>query len=127
MNLNIKGVDKVIQWFGQWPSFHDAEITELHLDRYAASLLKIHTWNTKRETDEKSHYKTDKHAVVIFTLTKITDLELYHFGQNVIGDLDIEQTQQGYKIIMKPCYGLYGFLEAKDLTLDVLPGKPKIS
>ena len=65
MDIQFEGANKVIEWFGKWPSFHDAEIIELRLVRYGTCRLKIHTWNTKSEVDEKGFYVTDKHAVVI--------------------------------------------------------------
>jgi hypothetical protein len=40
--IEFPGTDKIIQWFGQWPSFHDAEILELHLNRTGESWIKIH-------------------------------------------------------------------------------------
>ena len=125
MDLQIEGVNKVLQWFGKWPSFHDAEIIELDLVRYGISLLKIHTWNTTDKVDEEGHYITEKHAIVVLNLTEVTDLELFHFSQNVIFDLVIEKTKQGYKITLNPSYGLAGFLEAENISIDVQPYKPK--
>ncbi len=127
MDLQIEGVNKVVQWFGEWPSFHDAEIIELYLVRYGTSILKIHTWNTTDKVDDKGYYITEKHAIVVFNLIEVTDLELYHFSQNVIFELGIEKTKQGYKITLAPCYGLTGFLEAKNIIIDIQPGKPKES
>jgi hypothetical protein len=33
MTPNIPGAESVVKWFGKWPSFHDAEIMTLHIDR----------------------------------------------------------------------------------------------
>ena len=49
---NVPGSDAVVAWFGEWPSFHDAEILELHLDRENVSWVKVHVWLSSGETYE---------------------------------------------------------------------------
>ena len=52
----IVGSEKVTSIFSGWPSFHDAEVTEVHLDRgeintkankfdYPVMTLKVLVWN----------------------------------------------------------------------------------
>jgi hypothetical protein len=36
------GASNIIAWFGSWPSFHDAEVVSLLLDREGESVLKVH-------------------------------------------------------------------------------------
>ena len=38
---NIPGADVVVATLGRWPSFHDAEITRLHLERDGVSTISI--------------------------------------------------------------------------------------
>ena len=33
MTPNISGADAVVAWFGEWPTFHDAEVLTVHIDR----------------------------------------------------------------------------------------------
>jgi hypothetical protein len=125
MMTEFPGADKVIQWFGQWPSFHDAEILELHLARAGRSWLKIHTWNMTDQVDESGHYRLEKHAVVTFTLEEVTGLQVDGFSsQNVIAGLEVERLAEGFRITLAPCYGLAGTLEAARVIVDVAPGKP---
>jgi immunity protein 50 of polymorphic toxin system len=107
----ISGVEEIVSWYGEWPSFHDAEILELHLERTGRCWLKIYTvWN--------------KQAVVTFKMEEVTDLELADFShQNVIGGLELEETPTGTRLIMTPCYGLAGYLEAKRMSVELSPGK----
>ena len=51
-------------WFGYWPSFHAAEVIELHLCRSSSS-IKIRTWQAKKEVDVQHGYNVmTKHVVV---------------------------------------------------------------
>lgn len=125
MPVDIPGANQVIAWFGKWPSFHDAEILEVHLDRKGLSRVKIHTWNTTDKVDGQGYYVMDKHAVVTFALEDISELELNGFSsQNVIGGLDVDRTNEGYRLSFHPCYGLTGTLEAKKVSVELKPGKP---
>jgi hypothetical protein len=127
MDFQIEGKSKVVEWFGKWPAFHDAEIVSLELVRYGNSILKIHTWNITNQLNEKGYYVTDKHAVVSFTLIDVINLELFGFGQNVISELEIEQIEQGYRLAVKPCYGLHGFIEAKKIIVDLQPANAEFT
>ena len=69
----IPGFAAVVKWFGHWPSFHDAEILELHFDRANQSWIKIHMWLM---SEEPGKLKLRKHAIVTFTLEQVIDLEL---------------------------------------------------
>jgi len=117
----ISGKDAVVQWFGGWPDFHDAEVVSLTLARSGESLLRVYP------------YYPAKPAMVDFVLEQVTDLELADFsGQNVISGLSVEgrtdQTGQGAtRISMGPCFGLSGWIDAKRVRLQVIPGEPSTS
>ncbi len=113
----IPGSDKVREWFGYWPDFHDAEIVSLHLCRSGDSVLRVYP------------YAPEKPATVEFFLSEMVGLELWDFSsQNVIGSLDIEWAKREdsdtvVRLRMHPCYGLAGYLEAKEIRVSVMPGK----
>ena len=76
----IPGSAAVVQWFGEWPDFHDAEIVSLSLARTGESILRIYP------------FYPDRPATVVFNFEEITDVELGDFsGQNVISSLKIEE------------------------------------
>src|SRR5712692_434714 len=56
----IDGARELHDWFGYWPSFHDAEIIRLHLNRRGSSSLVIHTWEMTKEVDEKGLLHADQ-------------------------------------------------------------------
>ena len=118
----IEGADEVVKWFGHWPSFHDAEILELHLDRACRSWIKIHAWLMTNEIDENNYYKRDKHAVVKFAFERVFKLELTGFSiQNVISELSLEKGVRGLRLCLSRCYGLSGFIEADRMSVSLEP------
>jgi hypothetical protein len=114
----LSGTDAVVQWFGGWPDFHDAEVVSLTLARSTESLLRV------------CPYYPAKPAMVDFILEQVTDLELADFSvQNVISGLSVEaradQTdQKAVRITMGPCFGLSGWIDAKRVRLQVIPRQP---
>jgi hypothetical protein len=122
---NIPGAKQLFDLFGYWPSFHDAEILQVHLDRTNESWLKIHTWETTKELDHEGHFVLDKHVVVTLTLRDLEDLDLIGFNhQNVIFGLSISPGETGIEISLEACYGLAGTMIAKNVSLEVLPVEP---
>ena len=104
----IPGADELFQWFGGDPSFHDAEVLELHLNRSGSSRIRVMT--------------VFKPATVTFSLKGITNLELADFSsQNVIFDLHLEKRDGVFRLTMSPCYGIAGFVEATELAIDIAP------
>ncbi len=120
---SIDGAQAVLDWFGCWPSFHDAEIVELHLSRRRPSRLCILNWRVDWQVVENGYYRREKEAVVTFALDRITDLKLEEFShQNVIGELYIEKREGRVRLILAPCYGISGFIEAEAVSVQVAPG-----
>lgn len=122
---DLVGADALIAWFGRWPSFHDAEILSVELNRAGTSRVRIHTWNMTTDVNASGGYKIDRHCIVLFLLEQISDLELADFsGQNVIFGLEIEKRETGYRLELSPCYGLAGYLVAKSIRVEYEPGIP---
>ena len=121
----IPGAEAVVEWFGRWPSFHDAEIIDVHFDRAGRSAIRIHAWLMTEGIDSDGFYVSDRHAVVTFGLEDIVDLELFGFSnQNVIFGLTVERTDRGHRLKLDPCYGLSGAIEAERVSVGLAPGKP---
>jgi hypothetical protein len=121
----ISGGAELQEWFGYWPSFHDAEIISLHLNREANSSLRVHTWEMTKEMDDKGYYVLTKHIVVEFIFEAVSALSLEGFNaQNVIFGLAIEKTDSGFLVMLDNCYGVSGSIEAGRISLRLTPGKP---
>ena len=126
---SVPGADQVVSWFGHWPSFHDAEVIRLDLNRRGVSRLVLHAWlmtDKTYEADGQQYFVRDKHAVVTFELKDISDLELSDFSQqNVLACLDVMGDSSGVHIQLYPSYGIGGRIDAGQVTVSVTPGMPE--
>ena len=127
----VPGGQQLLEWFdGRAPSFHDAEVLELSLDRNKARCsIKIHAFRMTSEVDAKGYFVLDKHVLVSFRLEGVVNLELNDFNeQNAILGMALSRTaDQGFRLELDPAYGLFGFVEARSLTIDLEPGKSRES
>jgi hypothetical protein len=121
----IEGAQELYDWFGHWPSFHDAEVVSLHLNRAGPSSLVVHTWQGTKEIDDRGYYISTRHVVVEFVLFEVSELDLNGFSnQNVLSHLEVEKTDAGFRLRLDQCYGLSGTIEAKTVSIRLIPGKP---
>jgi hypothetical protein len=124
-HAEIPGARELVQWFGQWPSFHDAEVVSLELNRTGPSALKIHTWEMTDDLDSRGYYVLAKHLVVTFVLIEIQALHLDDFShQNVLSGLSLAKVNDRYELHLGGCYGLQGSIAAAELRIEVTPGIP---
>ena len=122
---DIPGAAAVSTWFGEWPSFHDAEILHLHLNRAGTSQLSVHAWKVSPEVDAQGQFHREKHAVVTFELKDISDLELFDFSQqNVLASLDVVHDASGFHVLLSPSYGIGGRIDAGHVSVSLTPGEP---
>jgi hypothetical protein len=135
----ISGGPRLLAWFGKVPTFHDAEIISLSLNRSGKSELTLHGWIMTDKVDPSGYIVLDKHAVVTFSLEEIIDLQLDGFSaQNVIHGLVLRHAKDrgrndyhampaapdDIEIELLPCYGLDGFIRAKKVEISFVPGHP---
>ena len=74
----------------------------------------------------QGHYILLKHVVVTFTFQEISDLQLEEFSvQNVISGLTLQWRGDGYELLMSPCFGVSGYIRAKQVQVSFTPGKPE--
>jgi hypothetical protein len=124
----ISGSQKVVEWFGYWPSFHDAEVISVELYRTGTSCLKVHAFRTRDEVNEHGHYVTDRHAIVSFLVEDISALSLHDFNhQNVLSGLSIKKGDDQFELSLGGCFGLQGSIKAALLSVYVTPGLPDSS
>jgi Immunity protein 50 len=121
----VDGAEELYAWFGYWPSFHDAEVTELHLSRSSTSSLAIHTWEMTNEVDANGYYVLTKHVVVEFLLEGVSGLNLSGFNhQNVLSSMTLEKVDAGFRLTLGECYGVTGAIDVSELSIRLSPGKP---
>ncbi len=133
----IEGGQELLDWFGRVPSFHDAEVLALSLDRAGQCRLTLHSWNNTDVVDAKGYFVLEKHVVVTFALEDVADLQLEGFThQNVIDGLSLSRVStkllhnlpcsEVFEILIEPCYGISGFIRAQKVSVSFVPGKPPI-
>lgn len=113
--------------FGHWPTFHDAEILSIELDRSKPSIeIEIYVWRMSKDTDEAGYFKKENEAVVRLRCARINDLTLTDFNhQNVLGELTFEATPDGVRVTLWSLYGVGGSFSCESAAvLSVLPGQP---
>ncbi len=126
--IDVPGAAEIFSWFGYWPSFHDAEIVSIELNRSGTSTLKVRTFATSKELDARGCFITNKHAVVSFLLDGICALQLDGFNhQNVIFDLGLNKQDEGYELVFGGCYGVEGRIVASEIQITFEAGIPPSS
>ena len=89
----IVNAEAVTRIFGDWPSFHDAEVIAMRLDRRGGGgkpqlEVDIHTWEVTPEVMPDGHRGWRKHTLVGLRFEAIDDLSLEDFNhQNVLFDV----------------------------------------
>lgn len=120
---SIAGAQELFDWFGYWPSFHDAEAKKLHVELGRGSSLVLHTWEMTNTVTEEGFYETRKH--VEFVLEDITRIELGDLWENsILLSLGISKTGSGFILEFSAAYGLWGSIEAEVVSLRLTPGRP---
>src|SRR5579884_1220068 len=110
---DIPGMAELETWFEGWPTFHDAEILSICLNRQGDSTIEIYVFESGPAVDATGHFVRRKEATVTFILRDITDLRLEGFShQNVIFGLKIEGSDGNKRLEWEETFGIGGFIEA---------------
>ena len=123
----IPGGDDLLAWFSRAPSFHDAEVLSVTLERERERCrIAIHAFQMTSALDDRGYFITDKHVVVQFELERVSALTFSDFNhQNVIDGLTLTRNANGeYSLELEPCYGFWGSITAAELRIVLVPGIP---
>lgn len=125
---SLSGGADLLLWFdGRVPSFHDAEVLGVWLDRDGAiGQVKVHAFEITNQVDPDGYLGLTKHVVVLFEFDRVAGLNLVGFNaQNVINGLSITRTGDGnLRMVLDPCWGLAGHIDAHDICITLEPGAP---
>ena len=124
----IKNSEALTAIFGRWPSFHDAEIHSMYLDRggKAGPFLeaKIHVYEMTKEVDARGRYVLKNHTLVTFRFSRVVMGEIKWFNQqNVISYLDIDEVgpessgRRNFYISIKSSNGCEASFECEDVII----------
>lgn len=121
----VPGADALFQWFGCWPDFHDAEVLEIDLNRSGSSRIRIHTFHMSDQVGKDGCYVCVKHVIVSFLLEGLKTTKLQGFNhQNVVSEVTLARTEEGFQLSLEPCYGVEGSLTAERIRIEIEPGVP---
>jgi len=112
---DLVGAEAVVATLGRWPSFHDAEIMRVHIERDGVSTVAIQLVGPSGSCKDG--------RVLTFALEGISDLSLAGESvntQNVISSLLVEKTEGGTRLTFGPCYGLAGRIIADRVSVEVV-------
>jgi hypothetical protein len=100
MHLSMTGIEGIenaealSDVFGYWPSFHDAEVVRIALDRSGPQGptldAAIHVFHMTSDVDASGHFVLTHHTLVVLRFTKIVLRDLHGFNsQNSLSGLNI--------------------------------------
>lgn len=116
----IPGADAILNTFGYWPDFHDAEILEVFLSRTKESFVKIHIWETLKETDNSGYLQTRSHYIIKVNFVNITQMELEGFNyQNVIWKLEFSKKDSELELQIHSSFGLSGCIRSEKMSVSI--------
>ncbi len=98
----ISGAEKLVAVFGYWPSFHDAEVIWLKLDRrpidngFGPTLeIQIHAFEITKEVNDQGYYVLRHHVLVRLRFLDVVELRVDDFNrQNVLFGLEISDLHE---------------------------------
>ena len=104
----VKGAGKLVAIYGRWPSFHDAEVTGIRLERGnppaedSSAYVSVHLFEGGVERGSPEP-RWRNHAVVTLRFSPVVDLELRGFNhQNAIFDFTVERGQPESQDVVWP-------------------------
>ena len=132
----IPGADHLINLFGYWPTFHDAEVKWLRLDRGDVSSgagpvleMAVHCFEMTRDITPSGRYALRKHTLAHFRFHEVMDVHLENFNrQNAISGLDIvpesnpDWEHPYFQVTIQGGYGVSGSFHA--VSAEVVSAVP---
>jgi hypothetical protein len=132
----IPGAERLVAVFGYWPSFHDAEVLWLRLDRrpqgedYGPTLeTLIHTFEITPEVGADGFYVQRHHVLVHLRFREVAELRLDGFNhQNALAMLTLTDLRDRqlervlWEVEFDPAYGLGASFQCRAVeVVSVVP------
>ena len=125
---NIAGAKQIEEWLGGWNDFHDFYLLAAPAPGASEGELRIHGWVTDWDkTDAEGYCRQSDDRVVTVSLRGISSVEISDEDlPAIILDLTFESSGIGWIVRWDSSYGPYGTIEASQVTLSLMPGKPSV-
>ncbi len=119
---SLEGAQRLIDWFGIEPSFHDAALLSFELRQGMPSTLKARTFRVGPELDPKGFFVQTKTVEVTFTIYDLEEIDLTEIMEAGIMDgLAVEVSETHTKLAWEASYGVQGHLIAKRVSVAFEP------
>jgi len=111
--------DLLVSVFGEWPSFHDAEVLSLSLDRSGPRIdLTLYVFRTTPELNDQGQFKKCDEVVVEMRFMEVSDLRFRDFNeQNVLAELSLLEESGGKRVHLYGLYGLTGSFLCEEVEI----------
>jgi len=137
----IIGSEKLTSIFDEWPSFHDAEVHELHFVQghidtedqvyeFPSLTIKLHLWLMTSDVDQKGYLVLTKHTLTTMKFYDVNNFKMEGFNhQNAIFGLGIEQKARDeggptpyFAVDFEPSFGIGAtFICSRIEIVDAVP------
>jgi hypothetical protein len=115
--VEIQNARLVTDIFGCWPSFHDAEVHSVLLERGGKGQVileaRINLLEVTSKVDANGRYVLDHNSLVTLRFTQIVRLQITDFNrQNVLSSLMLTRAEEGdgdagrWKVVFASSYGI---------------------
>lgn len=117
----------VVDLYGRWPSFHDANVLEYTApDAKSQSLgFTLHTWQMTNEVDAKGFYVLRKHALVSFRFQQIYDVSMEKFRSgNILFEMQLisDAASSSFRVELNSVMDMSGSFSARSgEVISVIP------
>ncbi len=113
-------------FFETWPTFHDAEVRKLRLDREGVCLeLEVYVFTTGRDTDERGFYRLSAECLLTLRFYEVEEVKLEGFNhQNVLFSLTVAKEQR-FEVELESIFGISGTFSCSVIEVvsaQALPG-----
>ncbi|OWP63963.1 hypothetical protein CDA63_05715 [Hymenobacter amundsenii] len=114
----IANSERVIQYFGYWPGFHDAEIKKVTFEAnpgyYPTVTFLIAAFETTRDTEARGSYRQMKHCEIELRFTDVKEIDFDGFGhQNVILEMEFAEQDADLTCTINGSVGVDAFIVAR--------------
>ena len=121
----LEGGAALCDWFGDIPTFHDANLKELELHQGAPGRLVAHIFGWGPEVDAKGYYVIKKRTVVTLSIINLVEVQLFEMKEGgIIFGLEIEKDDEGTTLIFDSSYGVHGRIKAERIVVSFEPVEP---
>lgn len=119
----IAGARELVSWFGSFPSFHDAHLTEFSVSASGECILKLKAWRMTNQVDADGFFVLDKKFDCVVRFDGVTSMKLENFqpGAATVFGLQIQRGPDGFEARLESSYGVEADIHAQTVSLEFTP------